>query len=639
MPSTFFGVNIAKSGMSTYNAWLNTTGHNIANVKTEGYSRQYVNQKATEAVSLRTSYGMLGSGVDAININSQRDIYYDNKYRMSNAEFGKYETFSIHMQDIEDYLYAKDANDGAITNAMDLFLTEITELSKNVQDSSIRKQAVQYADLLLNYINEAADNLKAKQQDLNGQIADTVDMINAYAQEIASLTQQINTLEVYGSRANDLRDERATILDKLSELADVTVVEKEPFGGKGIVQYIVSVDNAVLVDTYDVNLLHYESRKTYNAMGDIDNLYDLRWSSGQDFGIHDKGLGGKLQALFELRDGNNGEIFEGKIKTTATAGSDVITVTDVNELGSSLFKLEIPSEHGIITVGHAEYEYKYFDCDVNDDGEFEYTFYLEKPLGFDANAGDDMHVSDAVDYRGIPYYLSQLDEFVRKFSYYFNELQTSGYDAYNATASERASETGNQMFISTDKVSGKEQNFSSDVYKSFSFNSQTGSVTNSTSAAELAGKNQRLGRDGDYDITTYYKMTAATASIDSKILWDGNLLACSDTYNGGISNGDNLLRMSALRDDKTMFLEGEPASFLKVLTSTVGIDSKKSDNNAGNAKNIKDSVQSRRLSKSGVDEDEEGQNLIICQNLLNYQYKVLSVMNEVLDKLINGTAL
>ena len=65
MPSTFFGLNIAVSGMSTYNAGLTTTGHNISNVKTKGYSRQTVEQLAREAVSLRTSYGMLGAGVDA----------------------------------------------------------------------------------------------------------------------------------------------------------------------------------------------------------------------------------------------------------------------------------------------------------------------------------------------------------------------------------------------------------------------------------------------------------------------------------------------------------------------------------------------------------------------------------------------
>ena len=95
-----------------------------------------------------------------------------------------------------------------------------------------------------------------------------------------------------------------------------------------------------------------------------------------------------------------------------------------------------------------------------------------------------------------------------------------------------------------------------------------------------------------------------------------------------VENSENLKLMSALENDKTMFRQGQPGSFLKVLTATVGVDSQKVDTAAKNAENIKNSV----------DEDEEAQNLIMCQNLLNYQYKVLSVMNEVLDKLINGTA-
>lgn len=85
MPSTFFGLNIARSGMTTYNAVLNTTGHNIANVDTKGYSKQVVRQSATEAISFGTSYGMVGSGVEATSIESRRDAYYDEKYRLSNT--------------------------------------------------------------------------------------------------------------------------------------------------------------------------------------------------------------------------------------------------------------------------------------------------------------------------------------------------------------------------------------------------------------------------------------------------------------------------------------------------------------------------------------------------------------------------
>ena len=56
MASTFFGLNIAVSGMNTYNAVLNTTAHNISNTKTKGYSKQVVNQQAKNALSLRTSF-------------------------------------------------------------------------------------------------------------------------------------------------------------------------------------------------------------------------------------------------------------------------------------------------------------------------------------------------------------------------------------------------------------------------------------------------------------------------------------------------------------------------------------------------------------------------------------------------------
>lgn len=61
MPSTFFGLNIARTGMSTYNVWLNTTAHNISNVKTVGYTRQTVNQVAGKPISFGTRYGMVGS--------------------------------------------------------------------------------------------------------------------------------------------------------------------------------------------------------------------------------------------------------------------------------------------------------------------------------------------------------------------------------------------------------------------------------------------------------------------------------------------------------------------------------------------------------------------------------------------------
>lgn len=611
MPSSFFGLNIARSGMSTYNAWLNTTAHNISNVKTPGYSKQTVKQSASVPISLKTTYGMLGTGVEATDIVSERDVYYDSKYRVSNTSYGKYEALTYYMQSIEDSLYAKDSKSGGMTNSLDDLFKSLSSLTTDASNTTIRKQTVGFADTLTQYIQEAADNLQSLQTDVNTQISKVVDQINAYAEQIVSLNKQINTIEVYGTKANDLRDQRAHVLDQLSELIGVDVVEKEPADGNGYHQYIVTVGSAVLVDSYSANTIKYQARDTYNAQNDIDNLYDLQWANGQSFGIHEA-VGGKLQALFELRDGNNGEVFEGKI-TEGTKGSTTLKVEGTSELAKSIFKLDIPATNGIIHINNQRYEYKSFQAEVKADGTYEYTFELKDALGDDVN-GKNASIGDQVDFRGIPYYMSQLNEFVRKFSYEFNKVQASGYDMNG--------DQGKQMFVGTDKVSGKQMEFlNMDFEKGFTFSSVYSAVP------------------GDAKVSSsYFSLTALNTTIDADILKDGRLLACSDESDGGASNGENLAKMLDLQEDKTMFRQGQPGSFLQVLTSTVGVDSQKVKTSSENAKNIKDAVDNRRLSKAGVDEDEEGQNLIICQNLLSYQYKVLSVMDEVLDKLINGTA-
>ena len=310
MPSTFFGLNIAVSGMSTYNAGLTTTGHNISNVKTKGYSRQTVEQSAKEAVSLRTSYGMLGAGVDATAILSSRDDYYDAKYRISNTTVGKYSTESFYLSSIEDCIYPKEDSEGSITNSLDSFFSSLKYLTTSSMDQTIRAQVAGNADTLSYYVRDAAVKLQNMQVDVNTEIETTVKQINAYAAQIASLNKQINTLEVYGDRANDLRDQRAVILDKLSELADINVTEKAPADGNGTNQFIVTLGGGILVDTTRYNTINAEGSTNKVSQNDVVNLYRLEWSYGQEFDMYNTTLGGKLQGLIEMRDGNNAENFK-----------------------------------------------------------------------------------------------------------------------------------------------------------------------------------------------------------------------------------------------------------------------------------------------------------------------------------------
>ena len=91
MPSQFFGLTIAGSGLRAANASLNTTNNNIANASSTGYSRQTVVQEAQTPLRTFVKYGCAGAGVDVIAIERNRSEFYDAKYRTNMTKLGVYE--------------------------------------------------------------------------------------------------------------------------------------------------------------------------------------------------------------------------------------------------------------------------------------------------------------------------------------------------------------------------------------------------------------------------------------------------------------------------------------------------------------------------------------------------------------------
>ena len=715
MASTFFGLNIAVSGMNTYNAVLNTTAHNISNTKTTGYSKQVVNQQAKKALSLKTSFGMQGTGVEVTEIVNTRDSYYDYKYRKSTTTLGYYDTAKYYMSSIEDYLYVKDEKSGGLSTSLDSFFKSLINMTTDSTDTTKRAETAGYADALGEYARKMSTNLQTLQNDINTEISSTVKQINAYAEQLAALTKQINSLEVYGNQANDLRDQRARILDELSQLADVEVTEKNPETGSGLHQYIVALGGNILVDTYNYKTISVEASKTKDNQCDVQGLYGLKWSDGQSFNIRNTVLGGKLQALFELRDGNNGENFTAKLTNNGNGScigtknnKSTITLSAKSVSGANncdLAKLSIPEANACLTIAGKDYKYDSFEVTVGIDGTYTYTFTLSEPLeeadkkniktAFDNS--ESASIGDSVDFRGIPYYMSQLNEFIRTFSANVNQLQNAGYDMDNNKGVDLFvgldSQTDKQMnmielirntkdgyyYLNGSKVfSGKVTGGTTDAPKAAAGSDLESYLTNNeytikgksetaVSANGISGKKYTLldkngeeaetifvpddsknvftfssstkeSTDGNI-YSSYYNVTAARFQANKDVVKDGRLIAAAKYSQDktGISESGNLDKLVALQNDQNIFKQGTPTAFLQIMTATVGVDSNKIVAATTNSENIQKAIENRRLSVMGVDEDEEGQNLIITQNLLNAQYRVISVMNEVLDKLINQT--
>ncbi len=376
--------------------------------------------------------------------------------------FGYYSTAEYYMKSLQDYLYSADSKSGGLSNSLNNFFDRLTSLTRSPADTTIRTEATGYADTLAEYANEMTRNYKQMQSEINMQINTTVNQINAYADQITSLTKQITSLEVFGSRANDLRDQRAKLIDELSLLADVDVVEKPPADGNGIYQYMVYLGGGVLVDTNVYNRIELRPSETHVNQNDIDGLYTLSWSNGQKFNVRNTQLGGQLQALFELRDGNNGENFQAKFAGYDEGENTFTIIADPSNASSAsnLAKLNIPAADGVITAGVVDFKYDSFSVAVAADGTYTYTFkltnqlsdqdiaYLDREMDAAGDNGVNASVGNSIAYRGIPYYLAQINEFTRTLSATFNQQQNRGYDMYG--------NKGVDLFVAKDVTSSKQ---------------------------------------------------------------------------------------------------------------------------------------------------------------------------------------
>lgn len=302
MPNTFFGLSISTSGLYASSAGLNTTAHNISNANTEGYSRQIVYTKANDALRVYREYGTIGAGVNAYQIKQVRDDYYDVKYWESSEKLSENATKSYFMLQIEDYFNEMEVD--GFTEEYDSLFNALQDLKDKAEDLNYRDAAVNKFASMLDYFAEISTNLTRSQNEANLEVSNQVDRINVISRGIASLNKQINSIEINGGYANDLRDQRALLLDELSEIVPIETTEIPK--GNGANDFRVTINGQALVSEYDYYTLKVVTREQSNNSVDLPGLYDIQWDYGDPFNPRSLS-GGSLKALFDVRDGNGNE--------------------------------------------------------------------------------------------------------------------------------------------------------------------------------------------------------------------------------------------------------------------------------------------------------------------------------------------
>lgn len=267
MRSTFHGIEVAKRSLFTQQAALNTTGHNIANANTAGYSRQVVNMVAArpiEAVGIMRSGapGQLGTGVEFDSITRVRERFLDEQYWNENKSLGTWTIRNDTLEKLEAIV--NEPSKTGIRSVLSSFWQAWSDLSKDPENLDARKVVRENALALADALNDTYKKLTDLKNDLTENISVKTDQINSIINTIANLNAEIYRIEGLGDHANDLRDQRDLLVDELSKIVNVEVTET-PQG------YTIDMGGVNLVTGFAAAPVTPEGLEAAYASGDLNS--------------------------------------------------------------------------------------------------------------------------------------------------------------------------------------------------------------------------------------------------------------------------------------------------------------------------------------------------------------------------------
>src|SRR5919201_3929074 len=256
MISSFFGLQTALRGVLAHQRELDVPPQNIANPNPEGYSRQGAVLPATDALRLPvgTLYSgapaSLGSGVDVAAYQRIRDSFLDLQYRAQNQRLGDADTTSRSLDQVE--LAFAEPGDNGLSAQLAKFWSAWSDVANAPESVAARQVLVDQAKTIATSFSALDTQLAQVQQqaaDEYASITGATGQVQGLAQDIVNLSAEIQRAVSSGDTPNDLLDKRDADLDKLSQLAQVSVTDL----GGGAIQVSFGDAAVPVVDGTTVN--------------------------------------------------------------------------------------------------------------------------------------------------------------------------------------------------------------------------------------------------------------------------------------------------------------------------------------------------------------------------------------------------
>jgi flagellar hook-associated protein 1 len=290
MATNIFNIlNTAQEGLRSQLLAMEVTGHNIANVQTEGYSRQEVSLETT--IPRFTEKGRIGTGVRVGGINRAHDDFLQLQILGESDRLGNSSVKKEVYDQIEILL--SETSGRSINKSLSNFFSGIQDVASNPSSPAERSTLVAEGQELVSTFNNLGESLFQIQQNLNSAVSVDVGKINSLTKEIAQLNEVIHANEPTTFTANDYRDQRDLKVKKLNEIIDLN--------------YIDESDGQISLTRTDGTPLVLRSTAftlTTSTNGNNKSFHDVivQDPEGNRINITSTITGGRLKGFLEMRD-------------------------------------------------------------------------------------------------------------------------------------------------------------------------------------------------------------------------------------------------------------------------------------------------------------------------------------------------
>lgn len=277
-------MNSGRTSLQTNQKAIEITGLNIANVNTEGYSRQTPNLTPYPALSFGDFF--IGTGVTVGSIGRSHDVFLDGQIKDKSSDVGLESSMSNPLAELERVL---NIGEGSLSDEFDQFFDAWRQLSTNPGGEIERQMVLQRGELIGNAFSNIYNETQQVVKNINNTLVSKIDGVNLRIDEIAQLNNRISSLELSGQDANSDRDRRDLLLKDLSEMIGATSFETST----GTVSVQLGNGMPLVEGTEATHIVASYSGTDVNLELDVGTT---------NIGLDRTALGGEFRGLYEVRD-------------------------------------------------------------------------------------------------------------------------------------------------------------------------------------------------------------------------------------------------------------------------------------------------------------------------------------------------